>query len=162
MILSNKSDKCSRLWHPDIRWITYAREPFSFAVKPDMGAKYAWKVSSKTGLSYAHQQQVSSSVQRGKFRGRTASGCLNKTVSQRLWSLNIWSRVGGDSEAMMEKVCYRKWTLSVYGPHTPLSLLHVRGWGCQQSAFCLCWCLSLVTLPPHRDGFLSLSNHKPQ
>lgn len=69
----------------------------------------------------------SKSVQRGKFHGRTASGCLNKTVSQSLWSLNIWSRVGGDSVAMMEKVCYRKRTLSVYGPHTPLSLLHVRG-----------------------------------
>lgn len=161
MILSNKSDKCSRLWHPDIRRITYAGEPFSFAVKPDMGAKYAWKISSKTGLLYADQQQVFS-VQRGKIHGKTACGCLNKTVPQRLLSLNIWSRVGGDSVAMMEKVCYRKQTLSVYGPNTPLSLLHVPGQGCNQSAFCFCWCLLLVTLPPHHGGFLSFWNHKPK
>lgn len=161
MILSNKSDKCSRLWHPDIRWITYAGESFSFVVKPDMCAKYAWKVSSKTGLSYADQQQVSW-VHPWTFHGRTACGCLNKTVSQRLWSLNVWSRVGGDSGTMMEKVCYRKQTLSVYGPNTALSLLHVRSWGCKQPAFCFCWCLSLVSLLPHHDGFLSLWNHKPK
>lgn len=160
MILSNKSDKCSRLWHPDIRRITYAGEPFSFAVKPDMVAKYAWKISSKTGLLYADQQQVSFSVQRGKIHCKTACGSMNKTVSQRLWSLNIWSRVGGDNAAMMEKVCYGKQTLSVYAPNTRLSLLHVPGRGCEQSAFC--WCLSRVTLPPHHDGFLSFWNHKPK
>lgn len=127
-------------------------EPISFVVKSDVSAKYARKISSKTGLSSAGQQCFSSSVHWEKIHGKAVCGCSNETAPQRLRCVNTGSGVGGalwarlrSSAAMLEEVCHREETWRVYGPTAPFSLLPVRGWGGEQAASCSCCAALRVT-----------------